>query len=181
MTEKIAAARPRIAWGITGAGHFLPQCVDILLQLPDVDVFLSRAAEEVLRDYHLLDRVREAGCCLFREVDASSRAVTRLYTGRYRLVVVAPVSANSMAKMAVGIADTLVTNLFAHAGKTMTPIILLPSDSEAETGSLTPRGDRVQVYMRDVDRQNAALVGRWPGVTVVGGPAELRGALKLES
>ena len=38
-----------VAWGITGAGHFLKECIYLIAELGDVDVFLSRAAEEVLR------------------------------------------------------------------------------------------------------------------------------------
>lgn len=171
--------KPKIAWGLTGAGHFLPECVDILRQLPDIEVFLSRAAEEVLRAYRLLGGIQAVGLPIYRDTDAGALPVTRLYAGRYRLVVIAPVTANSLAKMAAGIADTLVTNLFAHAGKSRTPAILLPSDKEAATGSLTPGGGTVQVYIRDVDRQNAVRLGGWPGVTVVGGPAELAERLRL--
>ena len=40
-----------IAWGITGAGHFLTECGDVLAELAEVDLFLSRAAEEVVRMY----------------------------------------------------------------------------------------------------------------------------------
>ena len=49
----------RIAWGITGAGHFLDRSYqvfkEIKLRSPDVSVntFISRAAEEVLRMYGL--------------------------------------------------------------------------------------------------------------------------------
>ena len=36
-------------WAITGAGHFLAECAERLLRYENVDVFLSRAAEEVVR------------------------------------------------------------------------------------------------------------------------------------
>ena len=36
----------RIAWAITGAGHFLEECIETILNHDRVDIFLSRAAEE---------------------------------------------------------------------------------------------------------------------------------------
>lgn len=177
MTEKEAPALAKIAWGITGAGHFLPACIEILCQLRAVDVFLTRAAAEVLGDYHLWERLRQSGHNLFWDTGASSRPVTKLYGGRYQTVVIAPVTANSMAKMQLGIADTLVTNLFAHAGKCRLTTILLPCDSGETAVSKTPSGDSIPVYIRGVDRANTAGLAEWPGVVVVKNPAELNALL----
>ena len=41
-------AERRCAWVLTGSGHFLRESLDIALALPAVDLFLSRAAEEIL-------------------------------------------------------------------------------------------------------------------------------------
>jgi len=46
-----------VAWGITGAGHFLAGCAEVVAGLPDVHLFLSRAAEEVVRMYGLEARL----------------------------------------------------------------------------------------------------------------------------
>ena len=48
MTER------RVAWAITGAGHALEECVDVLLKIEMLDIFLSRAGEEVLRQLHYI-------------------------------------------------------------------------------------------------------------------------------
>ena len=50
-------AEQRIAWAITGAGHLLTESADTVLQYANVDVFLSRAAEEVI-DFLELEAVR---------------------------------------------------------------------------------------------------------------------------
>ena len=39
------------AWALTGSGHFFDECIDIISGLNRVDIFVSQAAEEVLRMY----------------------------------------------------------------------------------------------------------------------------------
>ncbi|ATW28335.1 flavoprotein [Candidatus Formimonas warabiya] len=171
----------RIAWGMTGAGHDLASCVELVCTLEQADIFLSRAAQEVLAAYRLFGRLKGTKHQLFFDDHASSRPVTRLYTGRYDLVVIAPVTANTIAKMAHGIADNLITNLFAHAGKCQIPTILLPCDGANELTSLTPQGEEVFIHVRQIDRENLARLAGWSGVRIVGDPAQLGDAIKHRS
>lgn len=168
---------PRIAWGITGAGHFLSSSVELLYTLNRADIFLSRAAREVLGAYGLWEKLQESKKTIFFDDSFSCPPVTRLYTGKYDLVVIAPVTANSIAKMARGIADNLITNLFAHAGKCRIPVILLPCDGAREITSVTPQGGEVAVHVRPIDRENLSLLAEWPGVTIVHAPEQLREAM----
>jgi dihydromethanopterin reductase (acceptor) len=98
----------RIAWGITGAGHFLSESADWLARSPDVDVFLSRAAEEVIRMYGLEEKICNSGARLYRESRSlvSVPQVARFSLGVYRVLLVAPASGNSVAKFVYGISDT---------------------------------------------------------------------------
>jgi len=147
-----AEKQPRLAWAVTGSGHFLRECVDLLRQQDNVDVFLSHAAEEVLRCYHMpLDL--PASCRLYKEGAASAPVVGRFYRGGYRALVIAPATSNSVAKMVLGISDTLITNLFAHAGKCRVPSIVFPCDTGAELQSEAPDG-MVAVYPRRIDIEN---------------------------
>ncbi|MBT5116298.1 MAG: flavoprotein, partial [Gammaproteobacteria bacterium] len=43
--------KKRIAWCITGSGHYLKESIEIILTLKNVDLFLSKAGEEVLKWY----------------------------------------------------------------------------------------------------------------------------------
>jgi len=76
----------RIAWAITGAGHTLADCANCLLRYPNVDIFLSRAAEEVIRIYALQDRLRVPGVRIYRETLASAPLVVRLFRGTYSVL-----------------------------------------------------------------------------------------------
>lgn len=176
-----AASSPTVAWGITGAGHFLPECLDLIFRLPQVEVFVSRAGREVLASYGRLKELRALTRRVYWEHSASSPPVTRLYSGRYRLVVIAPATSNSVAKMAYGIADTLVTNLFAQAGKCQVPIVVLPTDAQVQALSWAPNQTRVQVHARGIDQENIARLRGWPRVTIVESPELLERALKDSS
>ncbi len=157
----------RIAWAITGAGHLLAECAERLLWYERVDVFLSRAAEEVTRMYHLQDRLQRPGVRIRRETMASSPAVAGFANGIYRVLVVAPATSNSVAKFVYGISDSLVSNLFAQAGKSRVPIVVLPTDVAPEVDSPGPHGDLIKVYPRPIDLQNTDVLRHFPGVTVV--------------
>lgn len=165
----------RIAWAITGAGHTLAECADKLASYKNVrvDVFLSRAAEEVVGMYSLKDRLQGGNMHVYHETRASSPLVVRLFSGKYNVLVIAPATSNSVAKFVYGISDTLVTNLFAQAGKSQIPVIVLPTDLAPEMETTGPHGDLVKVYPRPIDLENTDRLRKMPGVTVVDSVEEL--------
>ena len=52
--------RPRFGWALTGSGHFFKESLDIMRTLPNLDVFVSKAAAEVIRMYKELAHLDEA-------------------------------------------------------------------------------------------------------------------------
>jgi flavoprotein len=167
----------RIAWGITGAGHTLDECIKTLMKYDNVDVFLSRAAEEVVRMYNLDVFLNTPRLRVYRENRASSPFVGRLFSGMYRLLVVAPATSNSIAKFIHGISDTLVTNLLAQAGKARVPIVVFPTDLAPETDSPRPSRESIKVYPRKIDLENTEKLMSFEGVVVVRNQSELESCL----
>jgi len=157
----------RFAWAITGAGHTLTACADQLLRFKNIDVLISMAAKEVIRMYSLQERFESPDLRVIYETQASSPVVARLYNGVYRVLVVAPATSNSVAKFVCGISDSLISNLFAQAGKSHVPIIVFPTDLAAEMDTTGPHGEPVKVYPRPVDLENTNKLRDFPGVTVV--------------
>ena len=51
-----------------------------------------------------------------------------LSLGKYDLLIVSPATANTVSKIVYGIADTLVTNAVAQAGKGAVPVYMVPVD-----------------------------------------------------
>ncbi|KUO65960.1 MAG: hypothetical protein APF84_01490 [Gracilibacter sp. BRH_c7a] len=164
----------KIAWGITGAGHHLASLVDIMVAQNNMDIFISQAGKEVLTSYRLMEKLKATQHTIYYDISACSLPVTSLYTGRYEVVIIAPTTSNTIAKMVNGIADNLVTNLFAHAGKCRIPNIILPCDAGSDISSLTPNGQEVPVYVRDIDRKNIERLAYWEGVSLVNDPQQLQ-------
>lgn len=167
----------RIAWAITGAGHGLDECVQELLKHEEVDIFLSRAADEVVRMYNLHLRIDVPEIRTYREGKASAPLVGRFSGGVYSVLVVAPATSNSVAKFVHGISDSLVTNLFAQAGKSRVPVIVYPTDLAPEMDSLGPRRKPLKIYPRPIDLENTEKLRAFAGVSVVGNREELERCL----
>jgi dihydromethanopterin reductase (acceptor) len=167
MSEK------RIAWAITGAGHALEECVRMLLKYERADLFLSRAGEEVLAMYGLEGLFPGTGIRIYRDSQASAPLVSRLFAGAYSVLVIAPATSNSVSKFVRGISDTLVTNLFAQAGKARVPVIVFPTDLAPEMESLGPHGEHLKVYPRAVDLENSRRLREFGGVKAVADCKEL--------
>ena len=172
--------RSRFAWCITGSGHFLDEAVALAARLPNLDLFLSRAAEEVLAIYRMpLESLRARfppGLRIVRDKTASAVPVGMLYDEVYHTVVVAPATSNTVAKAAFGISDTLPTNLLAQAGKLGIPTIVFACDTEPVVVTRSPH-DWVTLRPRRIELENVERLRRIDFCHVVGSPAELEQAL----
>ncbi len=153
----------RLAWAITGSGHYLKECLEVVETLEDVDLFLSKAAAEVLQQYGYKHGVGK----VYQDKTASSVPVELFYQGAYHSLVVAPATSNTIAKMVCGISDNLVTNLYAQAGKTLIPSIIFACDTAVELESVAPRENIVKVYPRKIDLQNVENLKKFEASTVV--------------
>jgi flavoprotein len=167
---------PRVAWVLTGSGHYLKECMEIIRTLPAVDLFLSEAAAEVVRMYgYDLAKMRE-GMRVYRDNTASAVPVTFLYEGDYHSVVIAPASSNTIAKCVAGISDTLATNIYAQAGKCRIDSIVFACDTAPALVSEAPGGD-VWVYPRPIDLENVERLSSFAYTRVVLSVDELAKAL----
>ena len=165
--------KPRLAWAITGSGHYIEECLDFLLTLDHVDLYLSQAAEEVIKMYGFtLNDIREK-MPVYRDKTASSPPVGHFYKGHYHTFVMAPATSNTVAKCVVGIADSLVTNLYSQAGKCRVPSIVYPCDIAPEMETTVPGGKKMMVYPRKIDLEGTSKLSTFDFTTVVESVDEL--------
>jgi len=172
-----ADAHPRLAWAITGSGHFLKESLELARQFPDVDLFLSRAGEEILTmyDYKLADLKQEFK--VFRDNTASAAPVGLFYHGHYHGVVIAPATSNTVAKCALGISDTLPTNIFAQAGKCRLPAFVFACDTAPEVETESP-SEWVTTYPREIDLHYSQKLATFHQVTLADSVSALERALQ---
>jgi dihydromethanopterin reductase (acceptor) len=164
--------KPRLAWAVTGSGHYIEECLDFLLTLDDVDLYLSQAGEEVLKMYGInLDDLRKK-IPVYRDKAASAPPVGHFYKGYYHTFVMAPTTSNTVAKCVLGIADSLVTNLYSQAGKCKVPSIVYPCDIAPEMETTAP-GGKVMVYPRKIDLEGTAKLRSFEYTSVVDSVDEL--------
>lgn len=156
----------RMAWAITGSGHYIEECVAFLLTLENVDLYVSAAGEEVLKMYGIkLDDLRQK-MPVYRDKTASCPPVGLFYKGYYHTFILAPATSNTIAKCVLGIADSLVTNLYSQAGKCRVPSIVYPCDIAPEMETTAPSG-KVMVYPRKIDLAGTATLREFEYTQVV--------------
>jgi dihydromethanopterin reductase (acceptor) len=169
-------ARSRFAWCITGSGHFLDESLAIAARLPETDLFLSAAAEEVLEIYKISVEALKPRFRVFRDKTASGVPVGMLYDDVYHTVVIAPATSNTVAKCALGISDSLPTNMFAQAGKLGIAGIVFACDTEPVVVTRSPH-DWVTLRPRRIEFDNIERLRAIEFCRVVASPAELEAAL----
>jgi archaeoflavoprotein AfpA len=177
----------RIAWGITGCANHFVATYDVMVDIKERTglepmVFLSREGRNVLERYQLLDRIQKDFPKFNVENGPNTPFIAApLQLGYYDLLLIAPATANTVAKIVCGIADTLVTNAVAQTAKGKTPIYILPADRKSGTvKTIAPNGKSFDLRMRRVDVENTEKLEKMENITVLGSPGEIYGLVGLE-
>jgi archaeoflavoprotein AfpA len=175
----------RIAWGITGSGDQLTECVSLMEELTneynlEVHVYLSREGKVVLKFYKLLEEVKEQFPKVSPELGPNAPFLSgKIQLGTYDFVLIAPATANTVAKIAHCIADSLITNSAAQAMKADVPVYILPVDQkEGEIVTKLPNGRDLKLRMRKEDVENVEKLRRMRGITVLSRVEEIGEVVK---
>jgi len=170
----------RVAWGITGAGDYLVESLAAMKRVGaapgvEVTVLLSKSGEMVVKWYRLWDDLSTS----FKKVQVEKGpnhpfAAGALQVGHYALFFVSPATANTVAKIALGIADSLITNCVAQAIKGDTPVYIYPVDQAVGSQETTvPDGRRITITTRRIDVENVERLREMEGITVLAHPSEI--------
>lgn len=177
----------RIAWGITGSGDLILETYNVMVDIKkktgiETMVFLSKEGETVMKWYHLWDKIQKDFQNIKVDAGPNSPFIAGpLQMGYYDFLLVAPATANTVAKIVYGIADTLVTNAVSQTAKGSTPIYILPVDQKRGTvKTAAPNGKAFELRMREVDVTNSEKLAQMENITVLSGPVEIYDILGLE-
>ncbi len=123
---------------VTGSGSWLREAggvAALLSRLHRVTVAFTKAGFEVARMFGVLGLFRLAAPGgYYRELVVESLAsgapiVNRVAARRYDVVVIAPASSNTVAKIVSGIADSIASSTASQALKNGVPLIIVPSEA----------------------------------------------------
>jgi len=171
----------KIVWGITGSGDLLPETFEVMSELAktrdlEVTIVLSKDAVKVVKWYRLWDKLSNISSKVFIEQDANTPFIVGpLQTGKFNFFLVAPTTANTVAKIVNGIADTIITNAVAQANKANVDIYILPVDQKKGTiTTILPSGKKLELTMRDIDIENTSKLRKMKGIRVLEKPEEIK-------
>jgi archaeoflavoprotein AfpA len=164
----------KLMWGITGTGYVLQESIDLMKELQeeleiDLTVILSKEGAAVVKWYKKWLALTEA----VKKVKVEKTPNIPFYAGplqlgNYDMFLVCPVSANSVAKIVYGIADSLITNCVAQAIKGGQTVYIFPSDQDIEPiVTSRPDGSPLVLKIRDIELDNIEKLKRLEGVSVI--------------
>jgi len=168
----------KVAWGITGAGDYLAESLSVMKKISrdsEVTVLVSKNAEMVIKWYRLWNDLKSS----FEKVKIEKGAnlpfiAGPLQIGYYTLFFVSPATANTVAKIAYGIADTLITNCVAQAIKGGTQVYIYPVDQKLGSQETeAPGGEKITITTRKIDVENVERIRNMEGITVLKHPFEI--------
>jgi len=170
----------RMAWGISGAGHLLKESVEVIEKLSErheIKIFLSRAGEEVAKMYHVLDRIERFPLVKESRQDFSFPSCGAFNLRKFDVFIISPATSNTIAKIRLGIADSLLSCCASQALKSRIPLILIPTDSKPIIETRAPNGQIFKIYVRKVDLEHLEAL-KEEGVIILEHPYEVEKALE---
>lgn len=182
-TSETRVKRRKVAWGITGAGDKISEFVQVMKEMKkkyedivEIQVFISKAAETVLKYYRMENEVKQNFEKVTVEVNSNSPFLGAwMQTHKYEFLLIAPASSNTVAKIAHGIGDTLLTNAANLSLKAFVQVYIIPSDYEEKTVStVLPNGKEIKLRIRKEDAQNTRKLEKMENVTVLDSPQKIR-------
>lgn len=172
-----------MAWGISGAGDRLAEYVQIMKELKqeydktvEIQVFVSKAGDTVLKFYNLENEIKQCFPKFLVELSANSPFLAAwMQMHKYEFLLIAPASSNTVAKIAYGIGDTMLTNATSMSLKAFAPVYVVPVDYEEKTiMTKLPNGKDMKLRIRKEDAENVRRLELMQDMHVLSDPQKIR-------
>ena len=182
---EVKVKKIKVAWGITGAGDKIAEIIETMKDLKrqgegivEIDVFLSKAAETMLKFYRLDEELKNS----FAKVTVESNSNSPFLAGmmqshKYEFLLIFPASSNTVAKIVNGIGDTLLTNSAIMSLKAFVPVWVMPVDyKESVISTKLPNGEEMKIRVRKEEADQVRKLEVTEDVHVFENPAKVREA-----
>lgn len=177
----------KIAWGISGAGDKIAETIKVMKDLQiefadvvDIHVFLSKAAEQVLQYYRLETDLKENFQKVRTEINSNTPFLASwMQIHKYVLLLIAPATSNTVAKIANGIGDTLLTNAAIMSLKAFGPVHVVPTDyKRGIIFTKLPNGKEMKLRVRKEEVYQVRKLEQMEDMHILEGPQEIRKLFK---
>ena len=174
--------KKKVAWGITGSGDRLSETITVMKQMKetyknvvDIRVYLSKAGEQVTKWYKLYEPLKQDFERVWIESGPNSPFLAgELELGRFKFLLIAPATSNTVAKLSIGICDTLLCNSAIMALKAFVPLYIMPSDlKEGTLVTRLPNEKDLRLRIRKEDAENVMKLRMMEDIFVIETPQEL--------
>ncbi|HTX60827.1 MAG TPA: archaeoflavoprotein AfpA [Methanobacterium sp.] len=162
-------ARKKIAWGITGAGDKVEKIVQVMMDLKrkyenlvDIEVFISKAGDQVIKYYEISHEIESVFNNIWVEINANSPFLAgNIQLGKYEFMLIAPGTSNTVAKIALRMGDTLISNAAIMGQKADVPLYILPADyEEGVIITKLPDGKDLKLTIRPEDVEHVKKLAK---------------------
>jgi archaeoflavoprotein AfpA len=180
---KVKGKRRKVAWGITGSGEKIMETVEIMEEMKkkyrktfDIRIFISKAGDQVLKYYNLSNTLETIFDKTWTEINANAPFLAgQIQLGKFEFLLIAPTTSNTVAKISLRIADTLLTNAAIMGQKTSTPIYVMPTDfREGTVITQLPNGKDLELKITHEDAEHVEKISKMPNTSVFEHPNEIR-------
>ncbi|MEA2045937.1 MAG: archaeoflavoprotein AfpA [Euryarchaeota archaeon] len=168
--------RKRIVWGITGSGDRIRDTVDVMKEMKekyedrvDIRVYVSKAGDQVVKYYKLLPELEIDFDKIWVEANANAPFLAgQVQMGKFEFMLIAPATSNTVAKISLRIADTMLTNAAIMSQKALVPLYIMPSDfKEGEVITKLPNGKDLKLVIRKEDVEHVQKLAAMEGVSML--------------
>ena len=181
-SDKVEAKKRKVAWGISGAGDKIAEIIDIMKSVKkeyentiEIHVFLSKAAETVMKFYGLEEDLKKNFQKVFLELNSNSPFLAAwMQMHKYEFLLIVPGTSNTVAKIAFGIGDTMLTNAASMSLKAFVPVYIVPTDYEEKiVYTKLPNGKEMKLRVRKEDAENVRRLESMEDVHVLENPQKI--------
>lgn len=177
----------KVAWGITGAGDKILDTLEAMKKikkdyedLVDIEVFISKSGDQVIKYYGISSDIESNFDKVWVEINANAPFLAgNIQLGKYEFMLVAPGTSNTVAKIAMRMGDTLISNAAIMGQKADVPLYILPSDyEEGVIVTKLPDGKDLKITIRKEDVEHVQKLAKMDNTYIIKKPEDLEGVFR---
>lgn len=174
--------KKKVAWGITGAGDKIEKTIKVMKSIKEkyddqveIEVFISKAGDQVVKYYEISSDIETNFNNIWVEINANAPFLAgNIQLGKYEFMLVAPATANTVAKIALRMGDTLISNAALMGQKADVPLFILPSDyEEGITITQLPDGKDLKITIRKEDVEHIQKLAKMDNTFILKNPEDI--------